>query len=177
MEDGILERSQGKGTFVALPKVSHPANDNIGFNRSCVLAGKKPSTKLLSIEWVYPSQSQMKFWHLKNDDRIICSKRLRFVDNHPTMIEINHYPASFSYLFDENLNGSLFEILKKHDYNFYVSERTLETCFPTSEESKLLELKPNTPLLLFKDIHKDLLENPSFLSKQLYNTQHLKFYF
>ncbi len=114
---------------------------------------------------------------LKNDDRIICSKRLRFVDNHPTMIEINHYPASFSYLFDENLNGSLFEILKKHDYNFYVSERTLETCFPTSEESKLLELKPNTPLLLFKDIHKDLLENPSFLSKQLYNTQHLKFYF
>ena len=177
VEDGILERSQGKGTFVALPKVSHPANDNIGFNRSCVLAGKKPSTKLLSIEWVYPSQSQMNFWHLKNDDRIICSKRLRFVDNHPTMIEINHYPASFSYLFDENLTGSLFEILKKHDYNFYVSERTLETCFPTSEESKLLELKPNTPLLLFKDTHKDLLENPSFLSKQLYNTQHLKFYF
>ena len=39
VEDGILERSQGKGTFVALPKVSHPANDNIGFNRSCVLAG------------------------------------------------------------------------------------------------------------------------------------------
>ena len=61
VEDGILARSQGKGTFVALPKATHPANDSIGFNRSCILAGKTPSTKLLSIDWIYPSQKHMKF--------------------------------------------------------------------------------------------------------------------
>ena len=39
VEDGVLERSQGKGTFVALPKSTHPADDSvIGFSRSCMLA-------------------------------------------------------------------------------------------------------------------------------------------
>ena len=61
VEDGILARSQGKGTFVATRKSVHPADDRIGFNRSCILAGKTPSTKLLSIEWVYPSKKQMDF--------------------------------------------------------------------------------------------------------------------
>lgn len=177
VEDGILARSQGKGTFVALPKANHPANDSIGFNRSCILAGKTPSTKLLSIDWIYPSKKHMDFWGLNENDQIICSKRLRYVDGTPTMIEINHYPASFSYLFEEDLNQSLFGILKKHNYQFNVSERTLETCFPNSEECKLLEVKQNTPLLLFRDTHQDANCNPSFLSKQIYNTQRLKFYF
>lgn len=93
------------------------------------------------------------------------------------MVEVNHYPPSFSYLFEEDLNQSLFEILKKHNYHFVESERTLETCFPNAEECKLLEIKPNTPLLLFRDTHMDIEGNPSFLSRQIYNTQHLKFYF
>ncbi len=177
VEDGILARSQGKGTFVALPKATHPANDSIGFNRSCILAGKTPSTKLLSIDWIYPSQKHMKFWGLSANDKIICSKRLRYVDGTPTMIEVNYYSAYFSFLFEEDLNQSLFGILKKHNYQFNVTERTVETCFANSEECKLLKVKPNTPLLLFRDTHQDIDGKPSFLSKQLYNTQHLKFYF
>lgn len=177
VEDGILERSQGKGTFVALPKTKHPANDTVGFNRSCILAGKTPSTELLSIDWVYPTRKHMEFWNISSQEKIICSKRLRYVDDIPTMIEVNHYPPSFSYLFEEDLNQSLFETLKKHKYSFIVSVRTLETCFPTADECKLLKIKSHMPLLLFRDIHKDMSGNPSFLSKQVYNTQHLKFYF
>lgn len=178
VEDGVLERSQGKGTFVALPKSTHPADDSvIGFSRSCILAGKTPSTRLLSIEWTFPTEKQAALWGITTKDKIIRSKRLRYVDNKPAMIEINHYPASFSYLFQEDLNQSLFEALKRHNYTYKVSVRTLETCFPTKEECNLLEITPTVPLLLFRDSHEDSQGNPSFLSKQLYNTQNLKFYF
>lgn len=178
VEDGVLERSQGKGTFVSLPKSKHPADDSvIGFHRSCILSGKTPSTQLLSIEWIYPTEKQVALWNITADTKIIRSKRLRYVDNMPTMIEINHYPPSFAYLFDEDLNQSLFETLRRHNYSFEVSVRTVETCFPTSEEAKLLDLKQNVPLLLFRDTHTDSQGKPSFLSKQLYNTQNLKFYF
>lgn len=176
VEDGVLARSQGKGTFVALPKSMHPANDAFGFNRSCMLANKKPFTKLLSIDWVFPSQRHMDFWKISSEEKIICSKRLRFVDNIPTMIEINHYPPYLDYLFNEDLNQSLFEALKKHNYHFTVNVRTLETYFPNNEESRLLEISSTTPLLLFRDTYKDFEGNPAFLSKQLYNTQRLKFY-
>ena len=33
-EDGILVRSQGKGTFVATPKSTYKANDTIGFSHA-----------------------------------------------------------------------------------------------------------------------------------------------
>ncbi len=178
VEDGVLERSQGKGTFVALPKSTHPADDSIiGFSRSCILAGKTPSTRLLSIEWTFPTEKQAALWNITTKDRIIRSKRLRYVDDKPAMIEVNHYPASFSYLFQEDLNHSLFEALRRHNYVYKVSVRTLETCFPTSEEASLLEIKTTVPLLLFRDRHEDSQGRPSFLSKQLYNTQNLKFYF
>lgn len=177
VEDGVLVRSQGKGTFVAQPSISQPANDAIGFNRSCILAGKRPSTQLLSMDWVFPTENQTRYFGIDPHTKIIRSQRLRSVDGNPTMIEINHYPPSFSYLFEEDLNGSLFAILTRHKVQFKVTERTLETCFPTNHECQLLNIKSGTPLLLFRDVHTDLEGNPSFLSKQLYNTENMKFYF
>ena len=176
VEDGILTRAQGKGTFVAPQKTNFPAMDLPGFNRSCILAGKRPSTKLLSFEWIYPTAKHMEFWNIQADEKILCSKRLRYIDNIPTMLEINYYPASFAYLMDEDLNQSLFTILQNHGYQFKVSERTVEICYPTTEECAILEVKAGTPLLLFKDVHHDLMDRPSFLTKQVYNPENMKFY-
>ena len=79
VEEGILERSQGKGTFVATPKELYTAKDDFGFTRSCILSGKKPSTKLLSKEMIYPSQNDMEYFQIRETDKILCTKRLRFV--------------------------------------------------------------------------------------------------
>lgn len=176
VDDGVLTRAQGKGTFVAPQKTNFPAMDFPGFNRSCILAGKQPSTKLLSFEWVYPSQKHIAFWHLQPGEKILCSKRLRYIDDTPTMLETNYYPASFSYLLEEDLSQSLFGILQKHKYQFWATERTVEICYPTAEECSYLEIKSGTPLLLFRDTHHDLKDNPSFLTKQVYNPEKVKFY-
>ncbi len=176
-EDGILVRSQGKGTFVATPKSTYKANDTIGFSHSCRLAGKVPSSRLIYSDWIYPSQKDMDFFKIKETEKIICTKRLRYVDNIPTLIEINHYSPQLTFLFTENLEGSLFEIFGKHGITITNSMRSLEICFPTKEEIILLNLKKDTPLLLFKDVQKDAKGKPLYLSKQLYNTEHMKFYF
>lgn len=177
VEDGILVRSQGKGTFVATPKSLYKADDRHGFTRSCLLAGKTPSTKVLSVEMIHPTSQDIEFLNIKETDMIVCSKRLRLVDNEPTIIETNHYPASFSFLLNENLEGSLFELLSSK-YNILVSEsiRTLEVYYPNKDEASLLGVKQSTPLLLFKDKQKDANGNPLFISKQIYCTTNLKFY-
>lgn len=177
VDDGILERSQGKGTFVAAPKSLYRANDNYGFTRSCFRAGKTPATKLISAEYVYPTQNHTDFFGISESEKIICTKRLRYVNDEPTMIETNHYEPSFSFLLQENLEGSLFELLG-NKYGIFVadSKRTLEVCFPTKEEAALLAIKQNQPLLLFKDRQRDSKGQPLFVSKQLYCTDRLKFY-
>lgn len=178
VEEGILTRAQGKGTFVATPKSTYDANDAIGFTRSCMLAGKTASTRVISTEMVFPTQHQLGFFNISSSDMILCSKRLRYVDGEPTQIEINHYHPRFSFLINENLEGSLFELFKnKLNIEIINAQRTLETCFPTKEEMALLNLKKTTPLLLFRDVQIDKDKQPLYLSKQLYNTENLKFYF
>ncbi|HEX2985387.1 MAG TPA: GntR family transcriptional regulator [Caproiciproducens sp.] len=177
VEDGVLVRSQGKGTFVASPKVMYEANDHIGFTRSCLLAGKAPSTKLLKSDLVFPPASIKKFLNIGDDEKVIMTERLHSVDEKPISIETNHYPLSFSFLLNEDLEKSLFELLQEK-YHIVIahSERTLEVCFPTAYEANLLNIKQSTPLLLFKDKQTDADHKPLFASKQVYCTENLKFY-
>jgi GntR family transcriptional regulator len=177
VEDGILTRSQGKGTFVASQKSLYEANDHIGFTRSCLLAGKTPATKLLKAELVYPDAEIKEFLRLKEDEKVIMMERLRFVDNVPISIEANYYPLSFGFLLNENLEGSLFELLE-NKYHIFIahSERTLEVYSATDYEAGLLKIKQNTPLLLFTDKQTDSENKPLFTSKQVYCTNSLKFY-
>lgn len=176
-DSGILVRSQGKGTFVASPKSTYRANDLIGFTRSCLLAGKVPTTKLIKREWAYPNQSDMEFLSIPETERIIYTERLRFVDGNPTLIEVNHCSPELSFLFDENLEGSLFDVLEKHGISIENRHRSLEICYATKDEANLLNVEKNKPLILFRDEQFDQNGRPLYLSKQVYNTDHMKFYF
>jgi len=176
VEDGVLERIQGKGTFVNSPKSLYQADDRIGFSRSCQMSGKIPKTELLKIEKIIPSESIGSFLGIPDGDHIICSKRLRYVDDYPTMIETNYYPLKFEFLFSENLNNSLFAIMAKHGLYIGDAIRTLEVCTPTREEIAILGLSTSKALLLFKDKQFDKEGKPLFFSKQIYRTDRMKFY-
>ena len=176
-DSGVLVRSQGKGTFVASPKSTYKANDSIGFTRSCRLAGKTPTSKLVKAEWIYPNQADMDFLHVGESDKIILTQRLRFVDGNPTLIETNHCSPELSFLLTENLEGSLFELFESHGITIVNKHRSLEICYSTKDESELLKIEKNKALILFRDEQFDQNDKPLYLSKQVYNTEHMKFYF
>lgn len=176
VEDGVLERRRGKGTFVATPKSLYSADDRIGFTRSCMISGKVPMTKLISLEVQFPTEKIARFLEQSEHDEVICSRRLRYVDGNPAMLETNYYPMSYKFLFEENLNNSLFDILARHNIVVADGLRTIEICEPTLEELHILNMKSRRSLLLFKDRQLDEKRRPLFFSKQLYCTDRMKFY-
>ena len=176
VEDGVLERRRGKGTFVATPKSLYSADDRIGFTRSCMISGKVPMTKLISLEVQFPTEKIARFLEQSEHDEVICSRRLRYVDGNPAMLETNYYPMSYKFLFEENLNNSLFDILARHNIVVADGLRTIEICEPTLEEMHILNMKSRGSLLLFKDRQLDEKRRPLFFSKQLYCTDRMKFY-
>ena len=82
-----------------------------------------------------------KYLDIEEDTTILCTKRLRFVDDVPTMIETNHYGKGFSFLEGEDLNRSLYDILQKHKITLGKSIRTLEVVYANAQEASLLNIK------------------------------------
>ncbi|WP_085830659.1 GntR family transcriptional regulator [Collinsella vaginalis] len=177
LEDaGIVVRVRAKGTFVSSDRDMYAADDRESFSCSCRMAGKEPSTRLLSLEWVYPNLRDRKFFHIEEDESILKSRRLRFVDGEPTMLETNSYGASLAFLEHENLEGSIFEILNARCVALGSNLRTVEVCYATKLESTHLGVKEGSALLLFVDRWHDEYGEPLFISRQVYCTERLKFY-
>ena len=176
VEDRVLERAQGKGTFVCKPKDAYQADDSHGFTQSCYLSGKIPKTTLLTLEYVLPSPKVQSFLQLRDGAPTLLSRRLRFADNEPILIESNYYAPCLSFLEKEDLSGSLFNILHQHGYSIVTQARSLDVCTANKEEAALLNVKRGSPLLLFTDYQLDGEGKPLFFSKQVYCTERLKFY-
>lgn len=177
LEDaGVVVRVRAKGTFVTSDRDMYAADDRESFTRSCQLAGKRPSTALVSLEWVYPNLRDRKFFGIDEDESILRSRRLRSVNGEPTMLETNSYGAVLAFLEHENLEGSLFEILNAHKVALGHNRRTIEVCYATKLEAMHLGVKEGSALLLFVDRWYGQSGDPLFISRQVYCTERLKFY-
>lgn len=177
-KSGIVRRVRGKGTFITEneDKEFTITDSRIGFTRSCQMEGKSATTEVLEKSWICPGPSDIEFLQIDKDEPIFCTKRLRKVDGVPTLIETNHYSSAFTFLENENLSGSLYEILKKHKINLGKSASTLEVCYADAYEARLLSIETGDALLLFTDKYKNQAGKPLFVSRQVYCTERLKFH-
>lgn len=175
-EIGFQTHSREKGTIVTSEMAKYSEENRVGFTHSCALAGKMATTELLNISWMYPNVSDIEFLKVDEDELVLSTKRLRFVDSVPTIIETNHYTKEFAFLEKEDLSGSLYEILIKHGIKMGKSIRTLEVCYADQQEAMELGVKKGNALLLFTDMLKSQEEKPLYISRQVYCTERLKFY-
>lgn len=79
----------------------------------------------------------------------IC--RLRFADNLPVMLETNRFPAAFSYLAQEDLTQSLYDILLRNGAEPNNAVHDIALSYAAPAQAKLLEVDPGTALLLLTE--------------------------
>ncbi len=175
-DEGLLIRKQGKGTFVAKQKAVFQANDLSGFSESCRNLNKIPTTEVINFGYKFPNEKECQFFNIQKDTQILTTTRLRSIDGVPTVVENNVYSPKLTFLVDENLSESLFEIFKRHGINTIESKRSLEITSATIDFSKLLNIKTGKPLLLFTDLQFEDNDLPLFISKQYYSTENMMFY-
>lgn len=156
VNEGILYRVQGKGTYVSEPKEYQKLSRLKGFTEEMQSKGYNTETKILSFQ-IKKSTKRIKaiLKIQENDDEVIKIKRLRFVKDEPIAIETVWIAKHlFPNMTEEMIDGkSLYHIFKnQYNYNFEKAEQTVEPKILNAYEIEMLESPLNNLALLFKKI-------------------------
>ncbi|GAB6098693.1 GntR family transcriptional regulator [Halanaerocella petrolearia] len=156
VNEGLLYREQGRGTFVAdpEPKMKHQLSKLSGFTKEMKEKGLKTSTKLLSFEVETPSKKVSEHLELPEEvNQVIKIKRLRFVEDDPFSIETAWLPSDLcSSLTEDMLIGSsLYDIFKEeYGYELDYARQTIEPTMITEYEKELFAVDVDLLALLFR---------------------------
>ena len=80
-------------------------------------------------------------------------------------------PSKYGYITEENLNGSIYAILRSHGIEMAHATKEVGICYATEEEAALLEVVAKQPLLLHYDVVMDEKGEEILCSKLLINAE------
>ena len=93
-DDGVVERKQGKGTFVAAKQVRHGLDALRSFHEALLLQGLQPSMRVLS-HALMPVPETMRGLFEAADDCLLL-ERLHFVDDEPIALGRSYLPEALA---------------------------------------------------------------------------------
>ncbi len=144
--EDILERKQGKGTFVKEQKILYDANAIGSLTQRLSKENHKLTTKSIEFE-IIEEEHYVK--QLLQCDRLLCIKRFRKLNNKPFALMLNYLDINKVPNLKEKFNiESLYTFLKdEYSIEFYNAEETVEAKNASKEEAKKLGIKENSALL------------------------------
>ena len=154
VESGLVYREQGRGTFVAEPKMRGLIGFT-SFSQDMRLRGYQPSSRVLKLQLTQVDESLQRVLKIGPKDLAIHLVRLRMADGHPVALQSAYLPhARCPGLENEDLtNLSLYSVLRE---KYYVdpawTEAEMEARPATPDEARLLQIEKNDPVLVVKGI-------------------------
>lgn len=143
--EGLVVRKQGRGTFVAEPKMRRKTENVYSFTSEISSMGLTPSSTLIDFEIMYPTPDIMKVLELTAPDASVYRfTRIRNVNGEPLILETSFYPQ---YIYPKLTR----ELLKTHSFYSLLYEvgiapasavDSYEAIVLGREEAEMLGTKP-----------------------------------
>jgi DNA-binding GntR family transcriptional regulator len=171
VQEGIVYRVPGRGTFVAEPPVHRQAGNLLSFTEEMRRRGREPSSRVLSHEVREPRPSEASRLQLKPGETVIALRRLRVADDEPVAIEEAVFPAVRVALLLESADlehRSLHDTLVHGGHVPTMGRARLGAEAAGSEDATLLGVLEGSPLLVEKRVIHDQDGRPLELCESRY---------
>ena len=149
IQEGLVFRRAGKGTFVSLPKLEQRLLVVTSFTEAIRQEGRTPGTQLLGVEVAEESPRICDYLEIPLGSQVLKVRRLRSVDDQPFSLATSYLPHDLtSNLEAADLQAnSLYALLKdKCHLELARSKVTVEATIADAVEAALLHIKPGGPL-------------------------------
>lgn len=149
IDAGLLERKQGSGTYIKEKDVHHENASLKGFVELMANTGHNVKSKVTEFSVIHCPLSIASKLRIHTDERIFYSRRIRYVDNKPLIIEDSYMPVKyFGSLTLKHLEGSKFDFIENVcQIKIAGSYETFHPIMPDSNICQLLQVESNIPIL------------------------------
>jgi GntR family transcriptional regulator len=155
VQEGLVNRVQGRGTFVLNPKIATKYRETFvhriaGFHAEMTARGFSVQSRVLRNELVTPPAAVAERLRLGLGQRAVHLLRVRFVDHRPnhiseTYLRADRFPGlELADLSERSLYGLLRD---RYGARLARAQLVVESETSTPEQASLLEIEPGSPLL------------------------------
>ncbi|GAB2483479.1 GntR family transcriptional regulator [Luteococcus sediminum] len=148
VEEGRLERTQGKGTYVTGPRVNSRLH-LMSFSREMRSRGLQPRTQVLSAVCEPADEHVAEVLEVEPGSDVVRLERLRLADDTPMAHEVGWYPCHlFPDLLDHRLN-TVYDLMASR-YGIVASrgEQTVRAEAADAHRARILGIARRAPLLV-----------------------------
>jgi GntR family transcriptional regulator len=179
VQEGALNRIQGKGTFVSRPKIAQSLSGFYSFSRVMKERGLSPRDEIKSIQTVRVKPSIARQLKLNEDENVMELIRIRYAQDEPMILETSYIPLKYvPGLTREMLEkSSLYDVMLK-EYGVLVTraKEMFEPVLIRSYESQFLDVQEGYPALLLDRIAYDSNEVPVEFCRSIVRGDRCRFY-
>jgi GntR family transcriptional regulator len=179
VQEGILNRIQGKGTFVSMPKIEQSLSGFYSFSKVLRSKGLEPKDIILSLDQKEVKPSIAKRLQLPEKALVIELRRLRCANDEPMILETSYIPLQLvSGLSAEKLeHNSLYDLMQS-EYGIMVTKakETFEPVLIRDYESSYLQIKEGSPALLLERVAYDSNGQPVEFCRSIFRGDRCRFY-
>lgn len=153
VDEGILDRRVGAGTFVASQKVQDRMAGVTSFTELTRSQGKVPSSKTISYVITTPTLSERERLRLNDKVQVLRMERIRYADQVPICFEVTTVPADLVASFArEEVTTSLYEALQDRGYAIGRAQQTVSVTLASERIAEYLDTKRGAALLRLRQV-------------------------
>jgi len=149
VNDGLLYRKKGSGTFVSQKKIEQPLQGLTSFTEDMKKRGMTPTSKLIHFEVVSANRFIANELKISEYAPVYEIKRIRLADGEPMALETNYLSANLvKGLTEDEVNASIYSYVeKKLGLQITHAEQLIESVRASEEHEKLLNIEKDHPML------------------------------
>jgi GntR family transcriptional regulator len=175
--EGRLTAQQGRGTFVAPPKLIHPLS-LVSYTEALRAMGRVPSRTVVTFEERPADDELAAALELKPAAPVVELERVLLADGEPLGLETTYLPAERypDLLGGFDPSGSLYRWMQER-LGVVWAEATerIETALASPREALLLQTNPALPMLLMQRLSRDPAGTPIEQVRSLYRGDRIGF--
>jgi GntR family transcriptional regulator len=170
VQEGLVYRVPGRGTFVAPPQAHRQAGKVWSFTDEMRRRGRAPSSRLLDRGVREASADEAGQLRLGKSARAVAVRRVRLADGEPIAVEHAVFPdtCAGAVLGADLEHGSLHAALLGSGRVPTAGRATITAATATPDDAKLLRLKRGAPLLIERRLIADQHGRPLELTESRY---------